>query len=265
MKSKKDLTIQIVSYKTKEYLERCLRLIYFDLEHSGLDFEVNILENGSREDLSGLKSKFPKDLRIYVSTFNRGFGGGHNFLSTFAEGRFILILNPDVEVSPSFIRFWYNSYEFFGNIRKIYDRIKDDGTISVIGPRLYNQDGKNQPWDHGENGPLGKIAGFFGSSFWRPRHEEHDCAWVSGAVMLIRKKEFLTVGGFDENFFLYKEEEDLCLQLWKKLKTRIIYYPEVEMLHIGSVVADKKKYFPASARYYREKNSPVFKLLKRIF
>jgi GT2 family glycosyltransferase len=80
-----------------------------------------------------------------------------------------------------------------------------------------------------------------------------EVAWVSGAALLMQRSTFNEIDGFDENFFLYKEEEDLCLRIRKKGHS-VLYDPNVKILHFGSVVAFKDKYFAASLAYYREKN-----------
>ena len=80
-----------------------------------------------------------------------------------------------------------------------------------------------------------------------------EVAWVSGAVFLIKSDVFEKAGGFDENFFLYKEEEDLCISI-RKLGEKIFYNPEIRFMHISSVVAKKEIHMPASAKYFNEKH-----------
>ena len=237
-----DLSIQIVNFNTKKYLINCLQSVFQDLSDSQLSFEINVLDNNSNDDLSDLNNFFTnfqnKSLKIYQSRENLGFGAGHNFLARLTNAKYLLLLNPDIVI------------ENIGCISKLYNRIIQDIPIKVIGPKLYNRKGENQAWDHGESqGFKAKFMNSIGWGFWKNRDQESECAWVSGAVLLIEKFSFDQVGGFDENFFLYKEEEDLCLRL-RQQNYQVLYFPEIEIMHIGSVVAKKEKYLFKSCRYF---------------
>ena len=248
MKKIIDLSIQIVNFNTKSYLIKCLQSVFQNLSDSQLSFEINILDNNSNDDLSDLKSIFAgyqkENLNIYQSQKNIGFGAGHNYLAKITDAKYLLLLNPDIVIEEK------------ESIERLYKRIIDESSIKVIGPKLYNKKGNSQVWDHGEyKGLLAKVLNRLGFGVWKNREQETDCAWVSGAVFLIEKSVFDKINGFDENFFLYKEEEDLCLRL-KNLdrKYRVLYFPEVEIMHIGSVVAKKRIYFYASWKYFLKKN-----------
>jgi len=248
MKNIIDLSIQIVNFNTKSYLINCLQSVFQNLSDSQLSFEINILDNNSNDDLSDLKSFFSdfqkESLKIYQSQKNLGFGGGHNYLAKNTKAKYLLLLNPDIVIEEK------------ESIERLYKRMIEESSIKVIGPKLYNKQGNNQAWDHGENkGLLVKVLNELGLGFWKNREQETECAWVSGAVFLIEKSVFDKINGFDENFFLYKEEEDLCLRL-KNLdrKYRVLYFPEVKIMHIGSVVAKKKIYFSTSNKYFLKKH-----------
>ena len=93
-----DLNIQIVNYKTKQYIKKCLADVFSDLRSSKLDYTINVLDNNSGDDLEDLKQEHNnKNINIFYSKTNLGFGGGHNLLSKKVEANFILILNPDLE------------------------------------------------------------------------------------------------------------------------------------------------------------------------
>lgn len=255
---KTDLSIQLVNFNTAEYLMDCLKTISNNLKGSNLSFVINILDNNSSDkffrDFTNLE-KFISFLSeigirdktsIYFSDKNLGYGGGHNFLAKKTEGaEFILLLNTDILIQEP------------GSIERLLCRIKKDESVKVIGPRLFDSKGKTQLWDHGESyGFLAKFLNEIGFGICLKHKEETDCAWVSGAVFLIRKSTFEEIGGFDENFFLYKEEEDLCLRIRRQdRKSKILYYPEVSICHIGSVVAKKSKFFKKSYKYFLKKHT----------
>jgi GT2 family glycosyltransferase len=106
--------------------------------------------------------------------------------------------------------------------------------VAVAGPLLVTQRGP-QPWDHGElRGLRARITNEAGHAYCRPRTAPTEAAWVSGAFMAIRRDAFGDAGGFDETYFLYKEEEDLCLQV-RRSGRKVIYDPRVIVIQVGSV------------------------------
>lgn len=237
-----DIRIQIVNYKTKAYLVTCLRSVFEDLKESDLKFSVAILDNDSGDDFSDMPRLFPgKSIEIKKNSKNVGFGAGHNILAKEAKARTLLLLNPDVKIIES------------RTIERLLDTM-DSLECEVIGPRLVTAQGATQHWDHGElYGFRARWAAVFGRNFWRERREVGSVAWVSGAVFLMKKDSFDRLGGFDEKFFLYTEELDLCLRL-RMARGRVIYDPAITVLHHGGVVAKKSDYQRASNRYFLEKH-----------
>jgi GT2 family glycosyltransferase len=239
-----DLAIQIVNFNTKSYLINCLRSVFQDLSESELSFEINILENGSNDNLSDLFDYFSElesgKMKVIKSNDNLGFGTGHNMLAKETEAQYLLILNPDIVIQEK------------NSIEKLYQKINSDCTVKIIGPKLYNKKGKDQAWDHGE---YNRLMNEVGLGYWHSCDQELSCTWVSGAVFLIEKKIFDVIDGFDQKFFLYKEEEDLCLRLKELNKNfKVLYYPEVRVLHFGSVVAKRSEYFSISKQYFMQKH-----------
>lgn len=240
-----DLIVQIVNYKTKKYLPNCIGGVMNDLKDFSISYKILILDNNSGDDLKDLESKYiEQEVEFYYSDKNLGFGGGHNFLAKRAESKYILILNPDIK--------------FIGEktISRLLSLIKNSKETAVVGPLLMNEGGV-QHWDHGElKGFKSWIAMKTGSSYWKSRSEAGEVAWVSGAFFLILREVFYIVEGFDDKFFLYKEEEDLCLRI-RKLGYKVIYSPLIKAFHYGSVVASKDIYFDASDKYFYQKHISV--------
>ena len=254
-----DIAIQIINYNTKQCLSRCLKTLLKDLEKSNLKYTILILDNNSKDDLSELQNVFNKEnVSFYFSGKNLGFGKGHNYLAKKTNAKYLLILNPDIEIIEP------------DSIKRLFEKINTDNEIKVIGPKLLMKNKKPQVYDHGElKGLLAKIALRSGNSYWKNRNNPVKCAWVSGAVLLVEKQIFNKVNGFDERLFLYKEEEDLCLRI-RQEKYEVLYDPSVKILHIGSVVAKKSKYMKKSLDYFLEKHFQnklgfhFFKFLNRI-
>jgi hypothetical protein len=237
-----DLRIQIVNYKTKGYLLECLKSVLADIDGSEYSYSIGILDNASGDDLSDIPHQFPDSrVEIVMNDKNRGFGAGHNLLAQKGEAQYLLLLNPDIKIIEA------------RTIGRMMEGIKKF-SAQVMGPRLVTSSEKTQWWDHGElKGFYVYIASLRGRSYWRERSKPLPVAWVSGAVFLIEKSWFDRLGGFDEDFFLYKDEEDLCLRLRQKGGV-IMYDPTISIFHSGSVVAKKSKYMERSLTYFRDKH-----------
>lgn len=235
------LAVQVVNFRTRRYLERCVETLVADLRSSGLEHEINLLENASGEDLTEVAERFG-GVRAFVADENLGFGGGHNLLAGKTEAPYLLILNPDVEITAA------------GTISRLLDVVVRDPRVAVAGPKLLTADGSPQPYDHGRlHGRRAAIALRGGHSYWRATDIRQEVAWVSGAAMLVERAAFRGVGGFDEKLFLYKEDEDLCLRL-RETGASVLYEPAVTLRHIGSVVADRHAELVGATSYFFAKH-----------
>jgi N-acetylglucosaminyl-diphospho-decaprenol L-rhamnosyltransferase len=248
------VAIQIVNYRTRGYLERCLATVVPDLDASGVGYEINLFENASGETLDDLAEKY-RGCRVITSERNVGFGGGHNRLASATGARYLLILNPDVEFISE------------QTTERLLAAIAAEHAIKVVGPKLVGASGEAQRYDHGRlRGLRAQVALGGGHSYWRPTDAAQDVAWVSGAALLIDRVTFSEVGGFDENLFLYKEDEDLCLRI-RRAGGRIRYEPSVTVRHYGSVVADRHDSLQQAASYFFGKHlltRPSHRLLRAL-
>ncbi|HMQ68565.1 MAG TPA: glycosyltransferase family 2 protein [Ignavibacteria bacterium] len=240
---KYDILIQIINYNTRNYLEICLESLFNDLTGCGINYKIIVLDNNSGDNLEDL-GKFYEDKNIsfHKSEKNLGFGGGHNFISSLEDSRYLLILNSDIKFIEK------------DSVKRLYEKLIESENYKVSGPKLVEEDMKPQRFDHGEiQGVTSWIKNNYGSSYWKERKSETEAAWVSGAVFMIERDLFERVNGFDENFFLYKEEEDLCKRI-RDAGERILYFPEVSVMHYGHVVAKRSEHFSNSMNYYLDKH-----------
>lgn len=237
------IRVQFVNYKTKDYLLAALETLAVDLKEFSGDYSVAIVDNASGDDLADIRGRFPqfRNLETYQGEKNVGYAAGHNFLAKKGQAEYLLLLNTDIKfIEPE-------------TIKRLIAVLEGNQAV-VAGPRLVNEKGKTQWWDHGEiKGWLATILVHIGRSYWRKRKKATEAAWVSGAVFLIDKKRFEELGGFDENFFLYKEEEDLCWRL-REQGGKIIYDPIITVFHKNHVVAKKSEHMEKSFDYFLEKH-----------
>lgn len=224
-----DIRIQIVNYKTKSYLGACLESLVRDVEHSGLQYTIAILDNASGDVLSDMKEKFPgQPIEIIQNDKNVGFGAGHNILAKNAAAEYLFFLNPDTRIIEP------------NTVARLLQRIKTSDA-QVVGPRLVTEGGRTQWYDHAElEGFKAWVALQSGHSYWRERKEVGKVAWTCGAAFLIERSWFEKLGGFDENFFMYKEEEELCWRL-RAAGGSVIYDPTITLFHHAGVVGKKSK------------------------
>jgi GT2 family glycosyltransferase len=236
-----DLAVQIVNYRTREDLATCLDAVLGDLRRTPLHARVLVLDNASGDDLSDLASAHAGDpVDFDTAARNDGFGAGHNLLAARHDAPALLVLNPDAVVTP-------------GTVAGLYACLCEPG-VAAAGPKLVGEDGAPHVWDHGElRGPRARLATAAGDSHPRLREERTDVAWVSGACAAIARPWFDLVGGFDPGFFLYKEEEDLFLRM-RRLGARVVYEPELRVVHRGSVTGARVQHLAASVRRYRERH-----------
>ncbi|MDQ3021781.1 MAG: glycosyltransferase [Bacteroidota bacterium] len=239
---KYDLLIQIINYNTKRYLEICLKSLFNDLIDSDINYKIIVLDNNSNDNLSDIKQMCPdKNISFEYSKENLGFGGGHNYISTLTNSKYILILNSDIKFIER------------NSVKRLFDGIINT-RYKVTGPKLVEEDLAQQKFDHGElYGINSIIKNNYGSSYWRPRQKPVEAAWVSGAVFMIETKLFRDVKGFDQKFFLYKEEEDLCKRI-RNEGEKILYNPTISVMHFGHVVAKRSEHFSDSMNYYLDKH-----------
>ncbi len=237
------LAVQLVNYNTRDHLEPALSAVLADLDGAPFAATVGVLDNASDDDLGDLEAAFAGRVTFARSATNGGFGAGHNQLAANADATLLCIVNPDVTLPEP--RTLERLVRWF-----------DDASVVAAGPRLVTTDGATQRWDHGERrGLLAWVANGAGHAYWRERRAPADVAWASGAFLLVRRQAFAAIGGFDERFFLYKEEEDLCLRL-RAAGGRVVYDPTVAVGHVGSVVADRQRQMAASVAYFAEKHLP---------
>lgn len=250
----KKISIIIVNYRSDKYLQKCIASLFnFEKpEH----IEVIIVNNDDENKLKNIKQMFPQ-IRIIEAKKNLGFGAAVNLGAQSAVGYVLFFLNPDSEIKGTFFN-------------EVIEEFNKNNQTAVLGPKILEEDGSIQKWTFGKKMNIWRLflnnIGF--SSF-----NENKIDWVGGAGMFIRKEDFEKVGGFDENFFMYFEDMDLCLRI-KKIGKKIIYFPVVEIMHLGSgseieEKQRKKEYF-ISQDYYFQKNlgyfqSKIIRIIRRLF
>ena len=247
------VSIVIVTYKEVPELLNCLKT----LEKIAVppQFEVIVVDNNSESTLKvSLAKKFPRV--IYIKTGkNLGFGAGNNVGARRAHGEYLFFLNPDTKIEPK-------------AVRELVNFFKQTPKAGVVAPTLLSMDGI--PYADQGSATLTPLSAFAAHSifhrFW-PNNPMAQHYWlrdrdltqpqrvdvVPGTALMIRRHIFEKIGGFDERFFIYFEESDLCRrvaqtgwQMWiiPSARVRHIWHAATQGSMYRTIYAESRyKYF----------------------
>jgi GT2 family glycosyltransferase len=251
-----DLSVIIVNWNGITVLRDCLRSVYGTQQP--VNFEVLVVDNASTDDsVSILQREFPQ-VKILQNQQNRGFAAANNQAFVVAQGRFVLLLNNDTIVLDGALA---NSVSFM-------DKHPEAG---AIGCRVEFPDRSFQTSCYRFNNlmelfmirllPLGSVGGerlnlsrYWGRQFTEPTEVDV----VAGCFMMVRRDVIATVGGFDEDFFMYGEDEEWCSRI-KRAGWKIVYFPSATIIHLHRFSSRKAR----RALRVIECLSPVLVLHKR--
>ncbi|HYA12804.1 MAG TPA: glycosyltransferase family 2 protein [Syntrophales bacterium] len=204
-----DLSIIIVSYNTADLIGMCLSSV---TAPDDLVKEVFVVDNASSdESVNYVQKNFPF-VHLIVNPENRGFGAANNQVLSLCTGRYVFFLNPDTQILP-------------GAFKKAILFMDASPHIGLAGTKLIYPDNtlhESVSYRYpGQKYTSGEMIEFRGS-----------IACVQGSSMIAHADIIKEVGGFDEDFFLYGEDEDLCFRI-RKLGYEIGYIEEAVVIHLG--------------------------------
>lgn len=257
---RKQLSVLIVNYKSEKNLFKCLLSLKDFLKN--INYEI-ILVNNDENALSEIKEIFLQITTIEQNK-NIGFGRAINLGARKAEGEVFLILNPDTEIIS-------------GRLEDVFNEFSGKREVGIIGSRIVNFFGETQPWIAGAKKDFWDLfknnLGFIKSKKKWQSDKKIEVGWVAGTAMFIKRELFEELLGFDENFFLYFEDIDICERA-KRLNKKIFYFPDFVVKHLGgasfSGKKDQKKHYYDSQEYYFKKHRSkleflAVKLLRKLF
>jgi len=244
-----DLSIIIVSFNTKDFLRKCLFSIsqqLFDLS------KVIIVDNRSVDGTPVMIRKDFPSARLIVSKNNAGFAAACNQGAKIARGEILFFLNPDTLIKENIFS-------------KLFESFKQNSKVGVVAPKVILPDGSPQPWAYGKEEGLWQLIK---NKFYQSPNQLTGLDWVSGAALAIRRNIFEKIGGFDENFFMYFEDRDLCQRV-KQLGYKIIVLSQAKVIHFGgrsssSNRTQKEMYYQSQNYYWRKYHGLALTLLMRL-
>ncbi|MCF8225462.1 MAG: glycosyltransferase family 2 protein [Bacteroidales bacterium] len=256
-----DISIVILNWNGKEYLERFLPSLEANSDEPGV--EIIVADNNSADDSLDFLKEHYKKIKIIRLEKNYGFAGGYNRALEQVNSKYFLLLNSDIEVS----RNW---------LKPLHELLEKNDNFAACSPVLLDYNNRNS---YEYAGAAGGYIDKFGYTFCRGRifnstepvndtyKDPMEVFWITGACMLIRADVFKKSGGFDDHFFAHMEEVDLCWRL-KNKGYRFAVVPESRVYHVGGGTLPKHNPYKTFLNFRNNlfliyKNAPE-KLVKRI-
>lgn len=230
-----DLSILIVTYNSAPLIGRLLTHLRNEIRP--LRAEVIVVDNASRDATADLVEREHGWAGLHRSPTNLGFAAANNLAARHARGRYLLLLNPDAMPHP-------------GSLAEALQRLAMHADVGLAGGELRGEDGSRQPSARmfptlrDEFFTLSGLAARFPGSRrlarldrrWADPDADAQVDWIPGAFVFIPAQVFAALAGFDERFFMYYEEVDLCRRI-RAMGLKAHYWPALKATHIGGASA----------------------------
>lgn len=237
-----EVSIIIVNYNTRDILNQCLGSIY--QYTADINFEIILVDNASADGSTEMiKARYPEVILI-ESKENLGFGRANNLGAKHASGTYLFLLNSDTIMLENSIKILYNFFES-----------TNDPNLAVIGCKLLDINKRphisygNFPSIRQELFEYGLSRIFrkyyltkLSPSVCDASRQIKEVDYIMGADLFFKKQIFEQVNGFDEDFFLYYEETEICFRL-KKKGYRILWVPLTSIIHYIGASGNQTKEF----------------------
>jgi hypothetical protein len=227
-----DVAVVVVSHRSAAWLDPCLDSVR---RHAGnVQLEILVVENGGTDESRALVTRSPGRAQ-WIEIPNRGFAHALNVGVASTSAPFVLLLNPDTEIVD-------------GTLERLVAELDSHPDVALVGARQVWPDGELQYTIRRFPSVVRWLGESLGSEGWPRRLRSpllgerelapavYDrptrCDWTVGSFMLARRAALDAVGGFDEDYFLYCEEPDLCLRLRQK-GWGVQHRPELTVVHHG--------------------------------
>ena len=238
-----DLSILIVTYNSAPLMDALLGQLRAEIHNPtfGWKAEVVLVDNGSRDGTAEQVAAQHPWVQLVPNGVNLGFAAGNNLAAQSATGRYLLLLNPDAVPAP-------------GALAQGIALMDTHPEAGMAGGELRNTRGEREPSARmfptlrDEIFTMSGLAAKYPQSRtfarldrrWADPEQDAAVDWIPGAFVFLPRTVFLTLGGFDERFFMYYEEVDLCRRLQQK-GYKVLYWPRLKAMHIGGASAKTVK------------------------
>ncbi len=237
-----DVSIIIVNYNSGHLTAECIHSVF--RRTSGLTYEVIVVDNDSHDDsIDLLKKEFKEAITIIPAEENLGFGKANNLGVQQANGNYLFLLNPDtILVNDA--------------INELYNFIKDKPNVGIVGGNLYTPSMTPNPsfclkfdsielerekakWSTIIQSKIRQKLGIVSvNEYFNITEDPIEVAYIFGADMFMSKKLFDSIHGFDPDFFMYAEEEELSYRV-SELGYMSMNIPSAKIIHLEGVTQKK--------------------------
>jgi GT2 family glycosyltransferase len=240
------IDVVIVTFRSRETIGRCLTSLSASLRLG--DIHAVVVDNASRDGTAEVvRASFPW-VELIEAERNLGFAVATNIGVRRGSSPYVLVLNPDVQLRP-------------GSLDRLLEIFRAQPTVGVVGPRLEREDGT---FDHAARrsfptiaGAVGRFTGISHRSWTPERFSQYEAPTVdvgpvdavNGAFMLMRRSAVEGVGLFDEGFWMYMEDLDLCFRL-RAAGWLTWYEPSVTAVHTKWASSGKHRSFALNKAFH---------------
>ncbi len=224
-----DISVVILTYNSEKYIGKLLKSLISKYKDQIRDekLEIIVADNNSSDDTIKIASKV-KEVTMVQNGGNFGFAKGINLGAPHAKGEFLFFINPD-------------SVLLKGDIFSLKEKFMDN-KVAIVGGKILKPSG-------GQELSCGKFYNLFNVFLlsvgleeklgvrFSPKKERH-VDFVSGGFMMVRKNLWRQMGGFDENFFMYIEDMELCFRARKK-KLKVLFSNSATIQHVGQASSNR--------------------------
>ena len=227
MADSNSVAVIIVTYNSKDEIGPCLASLVGHIHP--FEATITVVDNASTDGTAAfVREQFPS-VNVIDAGGNLGFSKANNIGIRATTGDFVLVLNPDTVAPP-------------GGVQALLRGLASHQDTAIAGPRLLNERGFPElswadavsPWSDVKRKIL--VTLYYRKvrrvvrKIDRLSRQSRDVLWVSGACMAIRRSDLNAIGMFDERYFMYTEDVDLCLAM-RKAGRAILYIAQAEILH----------------------------------
>jgi len=225
-----DLSIIIVNYKSKGHTLNCIKSVEKS-DFANLKYEIIVVDNNSHDSIGKILNWQNPNIIFIQNKKNYGLGRANNIGIKKAKGKYIVVMNPDTIALDDVFK-------------KLYFYMEENPEVGLVAPRQLNPDKtiQNSCFRYPGIFVLLSRRTFLGNYSLAQKSidkylmkdfdhkSEKEVDWILGSFMFMRADALKTVGLFDEKFFLYFEDIDLCRRFWAK-KWKVVYYPFAQIIH----------------------------------
>ncbi|MDD4938301.1 MAG: glycosyltransferase family 2 protein [Candidatus Shapirobacteria bacterium] len=250
------ISIIIVTWNTAKITKECVDTINKFIPRQ----EIIVVDNGSSDNTIEILSKI-KNVKIVANNANLGFAKANNIGFKYVTSNYVIFMNSDMKILDS-------------KFLNMVEYLKVNPNIGIIGPKFLNPDLSPQASVFPRQSILNAFKEFWlnqkgAYSKYIPDSQKPIKVWsISGGCILTRKSFFKSIGGWNEKYFFYFEDMDLCRKI-NQINKEVIYYPECQIIHYhgasGIKLADSKnqwrRLIPSSKKYHGLLNHYLINLI----